>query len=226
LKASACSPTASSRRPRHNVKYLKYITNIINRLSLKHQVNYRSPREVSLKSPQDTQGYPMNQPTLAHIVETDLGIPAGYEHRPKQVEPGAVIEPPGATLKWYVLCSQRQPVPENIVSLARARVTTTALESRGLGFVILHRCEEDFYFLIVCTWRNSNELWQTVLYKDGEAMRSFERFPREAAHKPTFCVWELVPVWHEQQAWLRFLATARDAPAARDWLRDVYTGPA
>jgi len=63
-------------------------------------------------------------------------------------------------------------VPENIVSLARARVTTTALESRGLGFVILHRCEEDFYFLIVCTWRNSNELWQTVLYKDGEAMPS------------------------------------------------------
>lgn len=174
------------------------------------------------------QGYPMSQPTsqLAHMIETDLGIPAGYEHRSKQVEPGAVIEPPGATLKWYVLCAQRQPVPESIVSLARARVTTTPLESRGLGFVILHRCEEDFYFLIVCTWRNCNELWQTVLYKDGEAMRSFERFPREATHKPTFCVWELVPVRHEQQSWLRFLATARDLPAAQDWLRDVYTGPA
>jgi hypothetical protein len=168
----------------------------------------------------------MNQPTsqLALTVETDLGIPASYQHQAKWVVPGAVIEPPGATLKWYVLYSQREPVPQSIVSLARARVTTTPVESRGLGFVILHRCEADFYFLIVCTWRNSNELWQTVLYKDGEAMQSFESFPREAAHKPTFCVWELVPVWHEQQSWLRFLATTRDVRAAQEWLRDVYTG--
>jgi hypothetical protein len=170
----------------------------------------------------------MNQRTsqLEHVVATDLGIPAGYQHRAKCVVPGAVIELPGATLKWYVLYSQRQPVPEGIVSLARARVTKTQVESRGLGFVILHRCEHDFYFLIVCTWRNSNELWQTVLFKDGEAMQSFASFPREATHKPTFCVWELVPVWHEQQAWLRFLATARDVRAAQTWLRDVYTGPA
>jgi len=27
----------------------------------------------------------------------------------------------------------------------------------------------------------------------------------EVSHKPTLCVWELVPVWHEQQAWVRFL---------------------
>jgi hypothetical protein len=170
----------------------------------------------------------MNQPTsqLAHIVATDLGVPAGYQHQPKWVASGAVIEPPGATLKWYVLYSQRQPVPEAIVNLARTRVTTTPLEARGLGFVILHRCEEDFYFLIVCTWRNSNELWQTVLYKDGEAMPGFEIFPREAPHKPTSCVWELVPIGHEQQAWLRFLATVRDVRAAQAWLHDVYTGPA
>lgn len=169
----------------------------------------------------------MNELTshFAHLVEADLGIPAAYEHRPKRIAAGAAIEPTGAVLKWYVLYPQSQPVPEKIVSLARARLTATPLEARGLGFAILHRCEEDFYFLIVCTWRNSNELWESVLYKDGEAMQSFERFPREAAHKPTFCVWELAAVWHEQQAWLRFLATARDVPAARAWLRNVYTGP-
>jgi hypothetical protein len=170
----------------------------------------------------------MNEPTpqLAHILETDAGIPAAYEHRRKWVASGTVIEPPGAVLKWYVLYPQSQPVPDNIVSLAQARLTTAPLEARGLGFAILHRCEEDFYFLIVGTWRNSNELWESVLYKDGAAMRSFEQFPREAAHKPTFCVWELAPVWHEQQAWLRFLTTARDLHAARAWLRDVYIGPA
>ena len=80
--------------------------------------------------------------------------------------------------------------------------------------------------MMACTWRNSNELWETVFYKDGDAMQRFEIFPREAAHKPVFCVWELIPVCHEQQAWRRFLASARDVRAAQAWLHDVYTGVA
>lgn len=138
--------------------------------------------------------------------------------------PGAAIEPLGATLKWYALHPEQQPVPEEITRLARTRLTTAPLEARGLGFVVLHRCEQDFYFLIVCTWRNSNELWQSVFYKDGGAMQLFETFRRGGVHKPTFYVWELTPVWHEQRAWLRFLASTRDLRAARAWLHDVYAG--
>src|SRR5438128_599716 len=82
--------------------------------------------------------------------------------------------------------------------LARTRLRAAPLAATGLGFVILHRCGESFYFLIVCTWRNSNELWQTVFYKDGEAMKEFALYPRDGEHKPTLCVWELVPVGHEQ----------------------------
>ena len=40
-----------------------------------------------------------------------------------------------------------------------------------LGFVVLHRCGESFYFLLVCTWRNENELWETVWAKDGDGRR-------------------------------------------------------
>lgn len=77
---------------------------------------------------------------------------------------------------------------------------------RGFGFVILHRCgTAGFYFLIVSTWRGNNEVWETVYYKNGEAMADFALFPRDAAHKPTFCVWELAAVWHETKAWERFL---------------------
>jgi len=165
-------------------------------------------------------------PQFAHIVETDSGIGASYQHRPKWVVPGPVIEPFGATLKWYALHPEQDPVPEEITRLARTRLTAAPLEARGLGFVVLHRCEQDFYFLMACTWRNSNELWETVFYKDGDAMQRFEIFPREAAHKPVFCVWELIPVCHEQQAWRRFLASARDVRAAQAWLHDVYTGVA
>ena len=163
---------------------------------------------------------------LADILETDSGIDAGYRHAPKRVTPGELLEPSGAVLKWYGLHPDDRPVPEDITRLARAYLTANPLEARGLGFVILHRCGKDFYFLIVCTWRNSNEIWQTVFYKDGDAMPDFALFPRDGAHKPMLCVWELVPAWHEQQAWVRFLVSPRDEAAAQAWLGDLYAGPA
>lgn len=31
----------------------------------------------------------------------------------------------------------------------------------------------------------------------------------DGPHRPTFCAWELDAVWHEQQAWSRYLRTSR-----------------
>ena len=92
-----------------------------------------------------------------------------------------------------------------------------------VGFVILHRCGESFYFLLVSTWRNDNELWETVWAKDGDSA-GFHPWPLEGTHRPTFCVWELGAVWHEQQAWSRFLHSARDAGALDAYLHDVFAG--
>lgn len=166
------------------------------------------------------------QTHLAHVLETDSGVDAGYRHVPKHVAPGAPVEAEGAMLKWYDVHPRDQAVPNDVARLARGYLARMPLEARGLGFVILHRCGVDFYFLIVCTWRSNNEVWQTVFYKDGDRMADFALFPRDAEHKPTLCVWELVPVWHEQQAWARFLVSARDEAAAQAWLADRYEGAA
>ena len=163
---------------------------------------------------------------LAQVLETNSGVPAEYRHGPKRVTPGEPLEIPGALLKWYGLHPDDRPIPEDVTRLARALLATTPLEASGLGFVLLHRCGTDFYFHIIGTWRNSNELWLTVFYKDGDRMADFELFPRDGAHKPALCVWELVPVWHEQQAWERFLLSSRDEAAAQAWLADRYAGPA
>jgi hypothetical protein len=163
---------------------------------------------------------------LAHVLETDLGVNPEYRHVPKRVTPGASLDLPRLVLKWYDVHPEDRPVPDEIGQLARTYLTESSLEARGLGFVILHRCGTDFYFLILCTWRNENELWSTVFYKNGDAMAGFALFPRDGAHKPAFCVWELVPVWHEQQAWVRFLTSPRDEAAAQEWLGDRYAGPA
>jgi hypothetical protein len=57
-------------------------------------------------------------------------------------------------------------------------------------------------------------------------MADFALWPRDGMHKPTFCVWELAPVWHETKSWERFLMSARDEAAAEIWQADVYAGPA
>jgi hypothetical protein len=163
---------------------------------------------------------------LASVLAEHSGIDTDYRHAHKHVTPGEPIELPGTLLKWYAVHPTDRPVPDELTRLARAYLRTNPLEARGLGCVILHRCGQDFYFLIVCTWRNSNELWETVLYKNGDTMADFAPFPREDAHKPVLCVWELVPVWHEQKAWVRFLESSRDEAAAERWVADLFAGPA
>jgi len=121
------------------------------------------------------------------------------------------------------------PVPLAIRAVARRCLRDAA---RGdelgvlgeVGFVILHRCGEDFYFLLVCTWRNENELWETVWAKNGESDVLFRRWPTEGEHRPTFCVWELGAVCHEREAWTRYLLSPRDKPAKDAYLRDSYAG--
>ncbi|MCM3906351.1 MAG: curli production assembly/transport protein CsgE [Pyrinomonadaceae bacterium] len=164
--------------------------------------------------------------SLARLAETDSGISESYRHITKSVKPGESLELSEAVIKWYEVYPQDLPLPDEIRQLARACLTKTPLEFPGLGFVLLHRCGQDFYFLIACTWRNNNEILETVFYKDGVAMSEFAPFPREGSHKPAFCVWELVPVWHEQQAWVRFLNSPRDEAAAQMWVRDQYEGDA
>ncbi len=160
--------------------------------------------------------------------ETSLntGVDAEYIHVSKRVAIDAAVGINGTLLKWYDVHPTDQPVPYEIRQLARDYLPQAAIENLGLGFVVLHRCGQDFYFLIVCTWRNSNELWETVFYKDGDAMSEFALFPRDGRHKPAFCVWELVPVWHEQKAWVRFLSSSRDDAATRLWLADQVIGEA
>jgi hypothetical protein len=168
---------------------------------------------------------------LKAILRNDLGVKEAYRHGAKEVTPGEPISLNGTILKWYRLYSHEEGVgapsriPE-IEQLARSYLERHSLEAKGLGFVILHQCGTQFYFLIVNTWRGNNELWETVFYKDGDSMADFALWPRDSMHKPAFCVWELMPVWHETKSWERFLVSGRDEAAARAWLDDLYAGAA
>jgi len=152
-----------------------------------------------------------------------------YHHVPKLARPGTSLALGDSILKWYDVAPAAMPVPYSIRELAYealcrgSRVGQLEL-SDDLGFVVLHRCGPDFYFLLVSTWRNDNELWETVLAKNGDGHATFEPWPIEGPHRPTFCVWELGVVCHERLAWGRYLSSCRDMSARREYLLDAYDG--
>ena len=94
-----------------------------------------------------------------------------------------------------------------------------------IGFVVLHRCGGgNFYFLGVQTWRGQNEVWETVYAKTGPTDPDFKLWTYKTAHRGTFCVWELGVVWHEKQAWVRFLNSSRGETDLQRYLDDRYEG--
>ena len=152
-----------------------------------------------------------------------------YVHRDKFIEPKQSLSFFGRRLKWYDIGAADRPVPGEIHAMARA-----FLERRGgegglnelsdFGFVILHRCGEHFYFLIACSWRGNNEIWETVFARDRDEP-DFRDVSRPEPHLPTFCLWELGAICHERRAWRRFLLSERDETAVETWLVDQAEGP-
>ena len=155
-------------------------------------------------------------------------VQAGYRHLTKEIAPAAPIVVGGSVLKWYDIAPPDEPVPVPMRALARATLRGAAesgaiLLDGDVGFVILHRCGEGFYFLLVSTWRNDNELWETVWARSDDAA-GFRPWPLDGTHRPTFCVWELGAVCHEQRAWSRFLRSGRGDDDRETYLRDTYAG--
>jgi len=116
-------------------------------------------------------------------------VHAGYRHLTKEITPAPGIELGGSALKWYDIAAGDERVPGPIRALGRGTlrgaVDSGAIELEDdLGFVILHRCGRSFYFLLVSTWRNDNELWETVWAKTDDA-EGFHPWPLEGSHRPT-----------------------------------------
>ncbi|HEX4700524.1 MAG TPA: hypothetical protein VH352_00210 [Pseudonocardiaceae bacterium] len=157
-------------------------------------------------------------------------IPTNYRHGPKQVcGEASGLALPGGYLKWYDIYRDDAGMPAGTRTQARDFLRGEAAAHRldlhdELGFVILHRCGESFYFLLVCTWRNQNEMWQTAYSRAGDD--AFALVQRPGDHLATQCVWELGATMHERLAWSRYLCSERDGTAKRAYLADKFSGPA
>jgi hypothetical protein len=155
-------------------------------------------------------------------------VPDGYEYYEKQVTPGEGLRLPNAYLKWYDLYPADAPItPQQAAetrAFLRAEIEGEKLKLDGdLGFVILHRAGS-YLLLLVTTWRNTNEMWESIYTKDLTKPEGYQRLEFESRHVGTYCVWELGIVWHERNAWVRFLSSKRDNDAKMEYASDLFAG--
>jgi hypothetical protein len=146
-----------------------------------------------------------------------------YTHVRKRLSAGDGLELPDVHLKWYELHREDLEIEDDVRTEAREFLWTNigGITPQGnFGFVVLHRVGAG-YLLLVCTWQNDNELWETAY---GKGSAGFELIPFPETAKGTYCVWELGAVLHEQQAWIRYLFSPRDADAGRAYLTDLHPG--
>ena len=172
------------------------------------------------------------------IVDTQMGtssssasnhsVSSTYVHRDKIVKSSGRAVFHLAQVKLYDIAMPGFDIPVAISSTAGAALAAQVASEHlilgdEMGFVILHRCERNFYFLILSIWRNDNELWETV-YAKRSADTDFSLFDMSKTQRGTYCVWEMAVVWHERQAWRRFLRSARTAEDRSKYLDDKIEG--
>lgn len=162
-------------------------------------------------------------PHLAHLGNV---APEGYEYSEKLITPGQDLSLPNAYLKWYDIRHPDLEISLEIIEESRTFVAQEVerLEIKGeLGFVILHLCGP-VILLMLTTWRNTNEMWEAVYARDLTQASDYQPQVFEKDQRGTYCVWELGAVWHERNAWTRFLASKRDEEAKLAYINDRFTG--
>ena len=155
-------------------------------------------------------------------------VPEEYSYYEKVVRPGEGLSLPGAYLKWYDLYPDDAEITREQVEESRAFIEEETEAGRltlegELGFVILHRAG-NMLLLLITTWRNTNEMWKSIFVKEAGQSEPYEAILFETDHKGTYCVWELGVIWHERNAWVRFLSSRRDEEAKLEYVNDLFSG--
>jgi hypothetical protein len=166
--------------------------------------------------------------TTENLAAVGNVVDADYHHVNKVIVPQPALILPDAYLKWYDLHRSDQQVSREVDAEAREflRAETAAGRlpiSGDLGFVIDHLSGEHIHLLLVFTWRDNNEMWESTYYKDIRDGGPFRPLPKDT-HRGVICVWEFGAVAHEQLAWTRYLRSSRDEQAKRAYVDSQFAG--
>ena len=165
--------------------------------------------------------------TPAKISHLFSQVSSGYKHQTKSVRPGPALVTNDVYLKWSLIEPESLPITPSQIDGAQEflleELSTERLKLHNeIGFVVQHRCA-NVLILYVCTWRGDNEVWETLYHAAVSPEARYNVTQRENT-SPTFCVWVLPAVLHEQRAWVKYLESSRDHLAQEAYLNDQLTG--
>jgi hypothetical protein len=166
--------------------------------------------------------------TTQSATDTTSPVSEDFAYVQKLVRRSEDLALSNAWLKWYEISRPGVDLGElgaECRQFLRSEVRRGSLQlEQRFGFVLLHHCT-DVVFLIVLTWNNDNELWQTTYVRELDRDDPFERTTRDVSgHRPMLCVWELMPVSHERDAWVRFLRSGRSARDLAAYKASTFEG--
>ena len=84
----------------------------------------------------------------------------------------------------------------NVIAANLPRLEATS--HHQVGFVLLHRDHEDVW-LLVNWWTHSSIISELLFHADLDRETEF----REVAERSVACIWEMVPMMFERDAWVR-----------------------
>jgi hypothetical protein len=154
-------------------------------------------------------------------------IPAGYKYNPKIISPNRLFYLNEAAFKWYNLYPEQKEITDVHIDETKSFIISEIKNGilnldNDLGYIILHLAGE-YLLLLINTWRNTNEVWESVYFKKLNE-KEYQPNKFETEHRATYCVWELGIVWHERNAWVRFIKSERDEKAKQEYLNDLFSG--
>ncbi|MBC7813784.1 MAG: hypothetical protein H7175_21685, partial [Burkholderiales bacterium] len=111
--------------------------------------------------------------TIPNLTQLGNVVPEGYMYYEKIFTPGDDLALPTAYLKWYDLYPSDAPITPEQAAEARAYLASQIEAGQPkldneLGFVILHRAGS-YLLLMLMTWRNTNEIWESVWFKQVDS---------------------------------------------------------
>jgi hypothetical protein len=130
----------------------------------------------------------------------------------------------GRLLKEYTLAASGESPAPAVLAAGRAAVALSlerVAPPAAPAFSVIHEGEDACYYLAY--W------WAEGCILHGEAKTAPLATPnRTSALWPhaIACTWELVPVAHEGQAWVRHVLKAPGEPAMDAWAADGWSGSA
>lgn len=165
---------------------------------------------------------------IKNISEMGNILPAGYKYYKKKITPGLRLILPGVCFKWYNLYPVDKIIKNQQIVATREFIESEIKSGKlkfnnELGYIILHRAEE-YLLLLLTTWRHKNEMWESVYFKKTDNKKNYKPIEFKTSHKGTYCVWELGIVWHERNAWVKFIKSKRDSESKLNYINDLISG--